>query len=133
MRAFTTIEQDPDGFYANQARIRAAFAVQAGVISADEQRRWVEALEAEMRAAGFVFEGTLVIGQALRIMTGAPMPAGADTVYPQEIVVRHGDRVAFRARGDAVPPQEGDEVPGRLWALEREPHRGILRVTAERR
>ena len=36
--------------------------------------------------AGSVFEGALTPGQALRIMTGAPMPAGADTVYPQEIV-----------------------------------------------
>jgi SAM-dependent methyltransferase len=54
VRAFTTIEQDRDSFYANQARNRATFAVQAGVISADEQRRWVEALEAEMRAGGFI-------------------------------------------------------------------------------
>jgi molybdopterin molybdotransferase len=44
-------------------------------------------------AAGFVFDGALAVGQALRIMTGAPMPAGADTVYPQEIVERSGDRV----------------------------------------
>ena len=43
-------------------------------------------------AAGFVFEGTLAAGQALRIMTGAPMPSGADTVYPQEIVQRDGGR-----------------------------------------
>lgn len=42
-------------------------------------------------AAGSVFDGRLAAGQALRIMTGAPMPAGADTVYPQEIVER-GDR-----------------------------------------
>ena len=44
-------------------------------------------------AAGFVFEGKLGAGQTLRIMTGAPMPAGADTVYPQEVVQRQGDRV----------------------------------------
>jgi molybdopterin molybdotransferase len=44
-------------------------------------------------AAGAVFGETLRPGQALRIMTGAPMPAGADTVYPQEIVERVGDRV----------------------------------------
>ena len=44
-------------------------------------------------AAGSVFEGALAGGQALRIMTGAPMPAGADTVYPQEIVERTGERV----------------------------------------
>jgi molybdopterin molybdotransferase len=40
--------------------------------------------------AGSVFPGALRAGQAIRIMTGAPMPAGCDTVYPQEIVERHG-------------------------------------------
>jgi molybdopterin molybdotransferase len=44
-------------------------------------------------AAGSVFDRALAAGQALRIMTGAPMPAGADTVYPQEVAERHGDRV----------------------------------------
>src|SRR5436190_252873 len=38
--------------------------------------------------AGSVYQGVLRSGEALRIMTGAPMPAGADTVYPQEIVTR---------------------------------------------
>jgi molybdopterin molybdotransferase len=41
-------------------------------------------------AAGAVFETTLGPGEALRIMTGAPIPAGADTVYPQELVERAG-------------------------------------------
>ncbi len=44
-------------------------------------------------AAGFVFDRALAGGQALRIMTGAPMPAGADTVYPQEVVARVGEHV----------------------------------------
>jgi molybdopterin molybdotransferase len=43
--------------------------------------------------AGSVFTGTLAAGQTVRIMTGAPMPRGSDTVYPQEIVAREGDRV----------------------------------------
>jgi molybdopterin molybdotransferase len=62
-------------------------------------------------AAGSVFDRPLAAGQALRIMTGAPMPTGADTVYPQEIVERHGDVVRVgaidkganvRARGEDV-------------------------------
>jgi molybdopterin molybdotransferase len=62
-------------------------------------------------AAGAVFAGTLSAGEALRIMTGAPMPAGADTVYPQEVVTREGGRVRVgpigkgvnvRARGEDV-------------------------------
>ena len=44
-------------------------------------------------AAGRVWSGALSPGQALRIMTGAPMPAGADTVYLQETVERDGPRV----------------------------------------
>jgi molybdopterin molybdotransferase len=43
--------------------------------------------------AGSVFTGTLRPGEAVRIMTGAPMPAGADTVYPQEDVERSGERI----------------------------------------
>ncbi|MBI2723701.1 MAG: molybdopterin molybdotransferase MoeA [Chloroflexi bacterium] len=35
-------------------------------------------------AAGYVYDGTLAPGTALRIMTGAPMPAGADAVVPFE-------------------------------------------------
>jgi molybdopterin molybdotransferase len=62
-------------------------------------------------AAGAVFDGVLRPGQTLRIMTGAPMPAGLDTVYPQEIVEREGDRVRIgpidkgvnvRTRGEDV-------------------------------
>src|SRR5262249_30713446 len=49
--------------------------------------------------AGAVYSDALRPGQALRIMTGAPVPAGADTVYPQDIVTRAG------AAG-AIPPIE---------------------------
>ena len=45
--------------------------------------------------AGAVFDATLGPGEALRIMTGAPVPAGADTVYPQEVVERSGPVVCI--------------------------------------
>lgn len=35
-------------------------------------------------AAGYLFEGSVGPGQAVRIMTGAPMPAGADSIVPFE-------------------------------------------------
>jgi len=35
-------------------------------------------------AAGYVFEGEVTAGTAVRIMTGAPIPAGADAVVPFE-------------------------------------------------
>ncbi len=47
--------------------------------------------------AGSLFEGTVGRGQAIRIMTGAPMPAGADTVCPQEDALREGSRVRVGA------------------------------------
>src|SRR5262249_22813474 len=62
-------------------------------------------------AAGFIFPGVLGPGEALRIMTGAPMPAGADTVYPQEIVTREGQRVVVPSieRGANVR-ERGEDV-----------------------
>lgn len=47
--------------------------------------------------AGKPFGGAVGAGQCVRIMTGAVMPAGADTVVIQEVVRRDGDRIA-------VPP-----------------------------
>jgi molybdopterin molybdotransferase len=66
------------------------YAVRAADLPASGSRDL--AVVAEL-AAGAVFEGAIGPGQALRIMTGAPMPAGADTVYPQEMVEREGGRV----------------------------------------
>ncbi|MGH8581526.1 MAG: molybdopterin molybdotransferase MoeA [Gammaproteobacteria bacterium] len=43
--------------------------------------------------AGRPFAGTLRPGDCLRIMTGAPVPAGADTVIMQEHVERAGDTI----------------------------------------
>jgi molybdopterin molybdotransferase len=43
--------------------------------------------------AGAGWHGTAAPGQCVRIMTGAAMPAGLDTVVPQEFVSVEGDRV----------------------------------------
>jgi len=61
--------------------------------------------------AGAVFADALRPGQALRIMTGAPMPAGADTVYPQEIIERKDQRITVPpiARGANVR-HRGEDV-----------------------
>ncbi len=47
--------------------------------------------------AGAVYEGGIGPREALRIMTGAPMPRGADTVVPQELSESAGDWVELRA------------------------------------
>ena len=54
--------------------------------------------------AGAVYEAALRPGEAIRIMTGAPMPAGADTVIPLERVTRAGGRVRISplAKGSNV-------------------------------
>lgn len=47
--------------------------------------------------AGHPFDGVVAPGACIRIMTGAPMPAGCDTVIPQERVRVAGDVVRFAA------------------------------------
>ena len=45
--------------------------------------------------AGRGFDGVVAAGQAVRIMTGARLPTGADRVIIQEHAEREGDRVRF--------------------------------------
>jgi molybdopterin molybdotransferase len=47
--------------------------------------------------AGRPFAGSVGAGQCVRVMTGAVMPAGADTVVIQEVVKREGARVLVPA------------------------------------
>ena len=51
--------------------------------------------------AGHTFDGVVAAGQAVRIMTGAPMPAGADAVIPVENVEIAGNTVY--ALGEVSP------------------------------
>ena len=54
--------------------------------------------------AGAAWRGSVGAGEALKIMTGAVLPAGLDTVVPQEFCSVDGERVRFPAstlaRGD---------------------------------
>ena len=54
VRAFTPVERDPTGFYANQAPMRVRQAVLAGAISEEEGQRWLAALHAEQAAHRFL-------------------------------------------------------------------------------
>jgi len=49
--------------------------------------------------AGQPFEGRPLAKQCVRIMTGALIPPGCDTVVPQELVQRAGDAITFTASG----------------------------------
>lgn len=60
--------------------------------------------------AGDGYQGDVAPGQCVRIMTGATMPAGLDTVVPQEFVKVDGDRVVIPA--GAVRPGENRRLAG---------------------
>ncbi|MBI1894177.1 MAG: molybdopterin molybdotransferase MoeA [Candidatus Rokubacteria bacterium] len=49
--------------------------------------------------AGWVFDGVIERGETVRIMTGAPLPKGVDTVVHQEITEREGDMVWIQTIG----------------------------------
>ncbi len=51
-------------------------------------------------AAGHPFPGTLAPGEAIRISTGALIPAGADAVLLQENAARDGDRLSLNGEGE---------------------------------
>ena len=62
----------------------------------------------------------LVRGTACRIFTGAPVPAGADTVVMQEDVTRDGARAVFRGAPDRAAHirQAGEDLAAGAIALE---------------
>jgi molybdopterin molybdotransferase len=70
--------------------------------------------------AGEVFTGAVAVGEAVEIMTGAPMPDGADAVVMVEHTERHGDCVSIQrslAAGENFSPRgiearDGDAVLG---------------------
>ena len=62
-------------------------------------------------AAGRGYEPVLQAGEAVRIFTGAPVPAGADLVVIQENVTRDGDLVRMGPAGEGsanIRPRGGD-------------------------
>ena len=83
-----------------------------------------------MSQAGAGFAGSVGHGEAVRIFTGAPVPAGADTVIMQEEAERNGDLVRFTAparRGHSVRPRGYDFAVGRT-ILERGTRLGAFQV-----
>jgi molybdopterin molybdotransferase len=62
-------------------------------------------------AAGRARDGEIAKGQAVRIFTGAPVPAGADAIVIQENTVRDGNRVTVREGTtdfEHIRPRGGD-------------------------
>jgi molybdopterin molybdotransferase len=83
--------------------------------------------------AGRIFEGEIGPGEAIRIMTGAPLPRGADTVIQVEDTEKSGDAVRIlscpekgkniRLAGEDVKAGERVLEEGNLL---RPPHMGLL-------
>ncbi|KDD12592.1 gephyrin-like molybdotransferase Glp [Bordetella bronchiseptica] len=65
--------------------------------------------------AGDNYQGTVGPGQCVRIMTGAVMPDGLDTVIPQEFVRQDGDGIVVPA--GAVRPGDNRRLAGEDLAL----------------
>jgi molybdopterin molybdotransferase len=91
------------------------YAVRAGdVAAASETEPVVLPVQAEI-PAGDTSPHRLVPGTVLKIMTGAPMPAGADAVVPVELTDGGADQVAIRQpvpAGASVRRAGGDAQPG---------------------
>ncbi len=84
------------------------FAVRSADLEAASQDNPVSLTVLEEIGAGAVFEGEVTAGTALRIMTGAPIPAGADAVVKFEEVkggLTAGDMAVF-----AKPAKAGDNI-----------------------
>jgi molybdopterin molybdotransferase len=67
--------------------------------------------------AGQPFLDTPSVAQCVRIMTGALIPPGCDTVVPQELVTREGDAIRFAA--GAVQPGQNRRLAGEDLAKDR--------------
>ena len=66
VRAFTSIETDPVGYYSLRAERSPDYAVSAGVISEEERRQWLETLAAERASGGFIAGLTLLFAWGTR-------------------------------------------------------------------
>ncbi|WP_297515421.1 gephyrin-like molybdotransferase Glp [uncultured Caulobacter sp.] len=97
-------------------------------------------------AAGKAHPHPIQAGEAVRIFTGAPLPAGADLVVLQEEAVRDGETVRFEAGEDPRPhtrPAGGDFKAGDVlldagvvldpWRLSLVASAGLARVPVARR
>ncbi|MBU1359985.1 MAG: molybdopterin molybdotransferase MoeA [Gammaproteobacteria bacterium] len=75
------------------------FAFDGGLLQADAPSDASICLRVVGTAlAGAAWQGSLAPGDSVKIMTGAVMPAGLDTVVPQEFCAIDGDELRFPSR-----------------------------------
>ena len=93
----------------------AASAMDGYAVHASDHRQGATLQVIGEAAAGHGWQGKLAPGQALRIFTGAPLPAGAARVVIQENVTRAGDTITITDASDSgsnIRPQGGDFAQG---------------------
>ena len=90
---------------------RDGFAVRAKDLQGDVPSQLK--IVGEVRA-GQVFEGRIGAGEAVEIMTGAPLPEGADTVVMVEHTERAGDfvKIGRKAPGENFGPKGSEARAG---------------------
>lgn len=74
------------------------FAFDGSVLAAAAPDAEIELRVIATALAGACWRGEVGAGEAVKIMTGAVMPAGLDTVIPQEFCTVDGDKVRFPAK-----------------------------------
>lgn len=90
------------------------YALSAGALEGDGP--WVLPVGGCI-AAGHLPRGVVRRGTAVQVLTGAPLPKGADTVVMQEHVLREGGRIVLRHRPDVgahIRPAGEDMMPGQV-------------------
>ncbi|MGI9393159.1 MAG: molybdopterin-binding protein [Boseongicola sp.] len=70
-------------------------------------------------AAGAPFTGTVPVGRALRVLTGAILPEGVDTVVLEEDVTSDGTRIAFEGpvKRETNTREAGEDIAAGEMAL----------------
>ncbi|PSU34741.1 bifunctional molybdopterin-guanine dinucleotide biosynthesis adaptor protein MobB/molybdopterin molybdotransferase MoeA [Photobacterium lutimaris] len=80
--------------------------------------------------AGHSYDQPLVSGEAVRIMTGAPVPQNADTVIMREQATQSGDSVTFDLSMGAIKPGQNVRQAGEDLAIGQAAVRAGTQITA---
>ena len=101
---------------------------------------WSEAITPGVRlalcdgrsAAGHAFANSVPAGHAVRILTGAPIPPGTDTVLPSESCTFNGDQVMLRlsVRRGANCRSAGEDVAAKSRIVQRNTRLGPWEIAA---
>ena len=102
------------------------YAVRAADTAGASERAPVELRVVGELAAGYLFDGEVAPGTAVRIMTGAPMPRGADAVVPFEETDEPSGREfgSFAKSRDVVGVLKAAEPGANIRYAAEDVHRG---------